>query len=208
MIVTPHHSSTRSFCENVEDVDLPTLALSVTSEKKPIVSALAIYQDQLMCKDLLEFEYKGAILASWSPSVHSLLRNGLYQEHSIFVLNDSSECSPTALIDLLSARMKKPFIVVTDQEIRQKGLKNSFEKLIQQMERELGIEEIVQDYVDNSVKNFTETKSVAKSDFQLITSIQTEKEFKDLLRNRLSQFLSSPPEEFLKQAIGEIRGKK
>ena len=106
--------------------------------------------------------------------------------------------------------MIKPFAVVSAREIRKEGLENSINVIIRQMEKEQGIDEVVDDYISSSKsQNEIAGRRVNRtSDTELVSHHQTETEFKDLLKSRLSQFLSSTPEKILEQAIKEIRKKK
>lgn len=210
MIVLPQPPPTGPFFEKIEEVDLSILAQSFTLGKKQAVTALVVSKDRSNCLDILQIDLNGISPSYWSPSVHYLLRTGLYQEHSIFILDETAECSTSSLAELLRTRMIKPFAVVSAREIRKEGLENSINVIIRQMEKEQGIDEVVDDYISSSKsQNEISGRRVHRTfDTELVSHHQTETEFKDLLKSRLSQFLSSTPEKILEQAIKEIRKKK
>ena len=142
-------------------------------------------------------------------SVHQLLRSGQFKGHNIFIhLESSYECSSKSLHDLLQNRMKSEFKVFSPTENLNPEIIKQFEGICQALELQVRINQVTDEFLTASTepninlvhRSFPTHQSLLNKNFK-------SSETKAILSRKIQKILSDSPEDFLRQAIEEIKGK-
>ena len=142
-------------------------------------------------------------------SVHQLLRSGLFKGHNLFIhLESSFECSAASLHDLLQNRIKSEFKVFSPTKRLNSDIMEQFKGICQALELKTRIDRVTDEFLIASSGSSNEQKyrSFPTSKFHLKKDIVTA-ETKAFLSRKLQKILNDSPEDFLRQAIEEIKGK-
>ena len=142
-------------------------------------------------------------------SVHQLLRSGRFKDHNIFIhLESSYECSSDSLHDLLQNRIKSEFKVFSPSERLNPDIIEQFMGICQALELKTRINQVTDEFITASTECSIDQvhRSFPTQQIHLKKDIESSKT-KGILSQKIQKILSDSPEDFLYQAIEEIKGK-
>ena len=194
--------------EITED-ELKALARSVIYSKRLCNSAVIITACDEQWKLWNRSELLSQFLFYRAYSVHQLLRGGQYRGHNIFIhLESSYECSSDSLHDLLQNRIKSEFKVFSPSEILNPDIIEQFKVICQALELKTRINQVTDEFITASTECSIDQvhRSFPTQQIHLKKDIESSKT-KGILSQKIQKILSDSPEDFLYQAIEEIKGK-
>ena len=194
---------------NITDDELKALARSVIHSKRLCNSAVVI----TACDKQWKLWNHSALFDKFSfyraHSVHQLIRGGQFKGHNIFIhLEDSYECSTDSLHDLLQNRIKSEFKVFSPSERLNPNIVEQFEGICQALELKIRINRVTDEFLTASTERSIDQihRSFPTQQIHLNKGIDST-ETKAILIRKIQKILSDSPEDFLCQAIEEIKGK-
>ncbi len=192
----------------ITEDELMALARSVIHSKRICNSAVIITACDEQWKLWNHSELHDRLFFYRAYSVHQLLRSGQFKGQNIFIhLESSYECSSESLRDLLQNRIKSEFKVFSPSERLNPRIIKQFEGICQALELKVRINRITDEFLTASTKpsiNHVHRSSTTHQSF--INKNIDSSETKAILSRRIQKILSDSPEDFLRQAIKEIKG--
>ena len=193
----------------ITEDELKALARSVIHSKRLCNSAVII----TACDEQWKLWNRSALLNQFlfyrAYSVHQLLRSGQYSGHNIFIhLERSYECSSDSLHDLLQNRIKSEFKVFSPSERLNPDIIEQFKRICQALELKTRINQVTDEFITASTERSIDQvhRSFPTQQIHLKKDIESN-ETKAILSRKIQKILSNSPEDFLRQAIEEIKGK-
>ena len=193
----------------ITEDELKALARSVIHSKRLCNSAVII----TACDEQWKLWNHAALLDTFSfyraYSVHQLLRSGQFKGHNIFIhLEGSYECSSDSLHDLLQNRIKSEFKVFSPSERLNTDIIEQFKGICQALELKTRINRVTDEFITASTERSIDQvhRSFPTQQIHLKKNIDSS-ETKAILSRKIQKILSDSPEDFLRQAIEEIKGK-
>jgi len=163
----------------------------------------------LPTKHLLQIRY--------CSSIGLLLRSGLYQESSVFILASASPIAEQTNIEqILSARTESKIKVLLLNEGSSSDWSLAIDEIVKEIELSFAKDSITNDVFDRSPKLSTKEreKNEVTNDLPSYSAgirstsskdTLSEEEFKELISYKLNQHLQSSPENILSKAIDIIK---
>ena len=193
----------------ITEDELKALARSVIHSKRLFNSAVII----TACDEQWKLWNHSALLDNFffyrSYSVHQLLRSGRFNGHNMFIhLDRSYECSSDSLHDLLQNRVKSEFEVFSPSERLNPDLIQQFKGICKALELKIRINRVTDEFLSVSTDRSIDEvhRSFPTQQIHLIKDIEST-ETKAILSRKIQKILIDSPEDFLRQAIEEIKGK-
>lgn len=194
--------------EITED-EIKALARSVVNFKTLCNSAVIITACDEQWKLWNHSEPLDQYLFYRAYSVHQLLRSGQFRGHNIFIhLEGFYECSSDSLHDLLQNRIKSEFKVFSPSERLNRDIIKQFKGICQALELKTRINRVTDEFLAASTQHSVDQihRSFPTQQIHLKKNIESS-ETKGILSRKIQKILSDSPEDFLYQAIEEIKGK-
>ena len=193
----------------ITEDELKSLARSVIHSKTLCNSAVII----TACDEQWKLWNHSALLDRFffyrAYSVHQLLRSGQFKGHNIFIhLESSYECSSDSLHDLLQNRIKSEFKVFSPSERLNTDIIEQFKGICQALELKTRINQVTDEFISASTERSIDQvhRPFPAQQIHLKKDIEST-ETKAMLSRKIQKVLSNSPEDFLRQAIEEIKGK-
>jgi|TARA_A200000113_G_scaffold53169_1_gene44006 hypothetical protein len=193
----------------ITEDELKALARSVIHSKTICNSAVII----TACDEQWKLWNHSSLLDTFffyrAHSVHQLLRSGQFKGHNIFIHLDSShECSSDSLHDLLQNRINSEFKVFSPSERLNPDIINQFKGICQALELKTRINRVTDEFLTASTEPSINCvhRSFPTQQIHLNKNIEST-ETKAILSRKIQKILSDSPEDFLRHAIEEIKGK-
>ena len=192
----------------ITDDELMALVRSVIHSKRICNSAVIITACDKQWKLWNHSELHDRWFFYRAYSVHQLLRSGQFKGHNIFIhLESSYECSSESLHDLLQNRIKSDFKVFSPSERLNPEIIKQFEGICQALELQVRINRITDEFLTASTKpSINHVHRSFTTHQSLINKNIDSSETKAILSRKIQKILSDSPEDFLRQAIKEIKG--
>ena len=193
----------------ITEDELKALARSVIHSKTLCNSAVII----TACDEQWKLWNHSPLLDSFffyrAYSVHQLLRSGQFKGHNIFIhLESSYECSSDTLHNLLQNRIKSEFNVFSPSERLNPDIIKQFKGICQALELKTRINRVSDEFLTASTERSINHVHSSFPTQQILLSKDNEStETRAILSQKIQKILSDSPEDFLRQAIEEIKGK-
>ena len=137
-------------------------------------------------------------------NLHDFLRIGLNRNSFVLVtIGKRQECSLSKLKELLSVRTKHPFSIIVHDQQNGEELLLEIQKEYQKVQKLASIEKIISEKAEEIVNREPKLSGQSNS-FNLIQRNEY-KYSREFLRLRVSEFIEKKPEDFLENAINQIR---
>ena len=194
---------------NITEDQLKALARSVIHSKRLCNSAVII----TACDEQWKLWNHAALLDTFffyrAYSVHQLLRSGQFKGHNIFIhLEGSYECSSDSLHDLLQNRIKSEFKVFSPSERLNPDIIKQFKGICQALELKTRINRVTDEFLTASTEPSINHAHRSFPTQQILLNKDNEPtETRAIVSRKIQKILSDSPEDFLRQAIEEIKGK-
>jgi hypothetical protein len=193
----------------ITEDELKSLARSVIHSKTLCNSAVII----TACDEQWKLWNHSALLDRFffyrAYSVHQLLRSGQFKGHNIFIhLESSYECSSDSLHDLLQNRIKSEFKVFSPSERLDPDIVKQFKGICQALELKTRINRVTDEFLTASTERSINHAHRSFPTQQILLNKDNEStETRAIVSRKIQKILSDSPEDFLRQAIEEIKGK-
>jgi hypothetical protein len=193
----------------ITEDELKSLARSVIHSKTLCNSAVII----TACDEQWKLWNHSALLDRFffyrAYSVHQLLRSGQFKGHNIFIrLESSYECSSDSLHDLLQNRIKSEFKVFSPSERLDPDIVKQFKGICQALELKTRINRVTDEFLTASTEHSINHAHRSFPTQQILLNKDNEStETRAIVSRKIQKILSDSPEDFLRQAIEEIKGK-
>lgn len=194
----------------ISEDEMKALARSVIHSKTLCKSAVII----TACGEQWNLWNHSALLEKFfffrAYSVHQLLRSGQFNGHNLFIhLESSYECSSDSLHNLLRNRIKKEFKVFYPSEKLNPEIIQQFKEICQALEFKTRINRVIDEFLASSTdcRNDQVHRSIPPHQIHLKKDNESA-ETKAVLSRNIQKILNDSPEDFLRKAIEEIKGKE
>lgn len=138
-------------------------------------------------------------------SVHEFLRIGLHHYPCVIItIQDRAECSSSSLRQILSTRIKKPCEVLTFQNTTENQVIETIKAAYQRVQNLMSVEHSISQEAEKFITGrFLSPMEIAQNiEPPVMHKIKISEK---LIRSRVADLIQTKPEEFLREAIDQIR---
>ena len=193
---------TPELAEQINAIDLEHLlenAFNSAKDFNPRIVFISEHEWFSVMSDLPEYS------CFFCSSVHEFLRIGLHHCPCVIItIQRRAECSSSALRQILSTRIKKPCEVLTFQNTTEDQVIETIKAAYQRVQNLMSVEHSVSQEAENFITGRPRSPINIGQNSEPPT-IHKIKISEKLLRSRVAELIQTKPEDFLREAIDQIR---